>query len=380
MEASTKEACLEGLTKQASLEDPRKEAFLEDSLKEVTKDAKEGEAERVVLKKDSSPEQGDANEAEGAAHEECGLADHGASSSRVLETAVKGIQRIVCNANVDMKGLEGNLFTEGPDKQHSVGMEAKRSEKNPKRRRKEKQEGEEASVEGETTSVDLAQLSKLRPRRNKTPKRENIVTAAQSTGRDLRLYSRKVNTRSMRGEVKLGITEEPLQQETVEPRRKRRRKVDQEGNIAAGLEENGNPEESSQGADDVRLVSKGKPGLGDKVMVSWEGSNYSCKVVAVKATMLKVHYSGWSDGYDQWVPIPSRPSPDAQPNAITRKGGNSAAAVKAQKKIEVVSKKSEVSRKSDLEEIAELLLRSSLDLEPLLPPTKVFEAFSYLLC
>ena len=71
--------------------------------------------------------------------------------------------------------------------------------------------------------------------------------------------------------------------------------MDQEGNIVADSEENGNSDISAWGtevSEDVQLVSQGKTGLGDKVIVSWGGFDYSCRVVAVRATMVKVHYLG----------------------------------------------------------------------------------------
>ena len=344
--------------KETNLKDPSKEAFLEDSFKELVVDIIEGEAERVALKKDSSTE--------GAVHEEeCVLTDGARSVSRTSGTVVKGIQRIVCNADVDLRSFEGNLFTDEQPAAHSGGME-----ENPKRRRKEKEMGgEEASVK-EETNANLALIPKMRPRRSQAKEGEKFVPAAQ----------RKVKTRAgvIRREVDGAELEEQLQPETCEHRPKRRRKLDQEGNIAADAEENGNPENSSGGAEaskEVKLVSKGKPGLADQVTVSWEGDDFKCKVVAVDAAMVKVHYLGWSNGYDEWVSILDRSSKEAQPRKVTVKGENGASAAKANlRTVEVAPKEREVSRRGDLdvEEIAKLLTRSSLNLEPLLPPTKVF--------
>jgi len=124
-----------GEENQQEVEDPSKETFLEDSLKEVAIDIIEGEAERVALKKDSSTE--------GAVHEEeCELTDGARSVNRIPATVVKGIQRIVCNADVDLRSFEGNLFTDKQPAAHSGGME-----ENPKRRRKEKEEEEEGGKE-----------------------------------------------------------------------------------------------------------------------------------------------------------------------------------------------------------------------------------------
>ena len=368
---------MEGAAKETNLKDPSKEAFLGDSFKEVVIDIIEGEAERVALKKDSSTE--------GAVHEEeCVLTDGARSVSRTSGTVVKGIQRIVCNADVDLRSFEGNLFTDEQPAAHSGGME-----ENPKRRRKEKEMGgEEASVK-EETNANLALIPKMRPRRSQAKEGEKFVPAAQRKtsppghrGSD----SRKVKTRAgvIRREVDGTELEEQSQPETCERehRPKRRRKLDQEGNIAADAEENGNPENSSQGAEaskEVKLVSKGKPGLADQVTVSWEGDDFKCKVVAVDAAMVKVHYLGWSNGYDEWVSILDRSSKEAQPRKVTVKGENGASAAKANlRTVEVAPKEREVSRRGDLdvEEIAKLLTRSSLNLEPLLPPTKVFEVIS----
>ena len=349
--------------KETNLEDPSKEAFLEDSFKEVATVIIEGEAGRVALKKDSS--------AEGALHEgECELVDGARSVNRTPGTVVKGIQRIVCNADVDMESFEGNLFTDEQPAGHSGAMGG-----NPKMRRKEKEEeeeegGKEAS-DKEETNANLALIPKLRPRRSQAREGEKFVPAAQ----------RKVKTRAgvIRREVDGAELEEQLQPETCEHRPKRRRKLDQEGNIAADAEENGNPENSSGGAEaskEVKLVSKGKPGLADQVTVSWEGDDFKCKVVAVDAAMVKVHYLGWSNGYDEWVSILDRSSKEAQPRKVTVKGENGASAAKANlRTVEVAPKEREVSRRGDLdvEQIGKLLTRSSLNLEPLLPPTKVFE-------
>ena len=130
-------------------------------------------------------------------------------------------------------------------------------------------------------------------------------------------------------------------------------------------------------------MSKGKLGLGDQVTVYWEGDDYKCKVVAVDAAMVKVHYLGWNNGYDEWVPILGKSSKEAQPSKMTIKGENAAKAPKPKsfgllaanlRTVELEPKQ----KRGDLavEEIAMLLTRSSLNLEPLLPPTKVFEVIS----
>ena len=99
-------------------------------------------------------------------------------------------------------------------------------------------------------------------------------------------------------------------QELFKPKTKRMRtRIDQEGNNA-DVEENGNVERGRE-ADDSRhvaLVSKGKSELGDLVTVSWGGIKYDCKVVAVEALRVKVHYLKYSSGYDEWVLLPGKPA------------------------------------------------------------------------
>ena len=100
-------------------------------------------------------------------------------------------------------------------------------------------------------------------------------------------------------------------QELFKPKTTRMRAmIDQEGNNAGDVEENGNVERGRE-ADDSRhvaLVSKGKSELGDLVTVSWGGIKYDCKVVAVEALRVKVHYLKYSSGYDEWVLLPGKPA------------------------------------------------------------------------
>ena len=376
-----REAFLEGASNETNLEDPSKEAFLEDSVKEVAIHIIEGGAARVVLKKDSSAEYAQQEE-------QCELTEGARSENGTPETVVKGIQRIVCNADVDFKSFEGSLFTDEQPAAHSGGME-----ENPKIRGgekvEEKEEGGEEASDKEETNADLVLIPKLRPRRRQARKGEKFIPAAQTKKtplcavRDWGSDFRKVKTRAggIKREVDGTELEEQLQIETCERRSKRRRKLDQEGNIAADAEENSNPNNSSRGAEaskEVQLVSKGKLGLGDQVTVSWEGDYYKCKVVAVDAVMVKVHYLGWSNGYDEWIPILSRSSIEAQPSKVTIKGEYAASAAKANlRSVELAPKQKRGDL--DVEEIAKLLTRSSLNLEPLLPPTKVFWSnFSFL--
>ena len=100
-------------------------------------------------------------------------------------------------------------------------------------------------------------------------------------------------------------------QELFKPKTTRMRAmIDQEGNNAGDVEENGNVERGRESDDsrNVALLSKGKSELGDLVTVSWGGIKYDCKVVAVEALRVKVHYLKYSSGYDEWVLLPGKPA------------------------------------------------------------------------
>ena len=377
-EDSSKEVSWEDSTKEAILKDTANEALLEDSTEEVNTEVLEdskvefvediigGEVERAALKNRSSLEDA-VKEVEGAVHEESGGPTDGANQTS--RTAVKGIQRIVRDADVDAKGAEGMMLG--------------RREKHLKRSGKVKGDGKGASVE-ELRSANLVQVHKLRPRTKKSVGREDSVSAEHgrdaqrkkspsAKGRDSRSDSREGKTGKRR---EVDNKELVLKEETLEPRLKRRRKVDQEGNIAADSEENGNPESSAWGAEaseDVQLVSLGKSELGDKVTVSWGGFDYNCRVVAVRATSVKVHYLGWSTGYDQWVPLPEKKSvPTVQQSEVTSTGENYSTDVQVKlNKNEHAPKQGSRRLDEGVDDIAKLLSRSSLNLEPLLPPTKV---------
>jgi len=55
-----------------------------------------------------------------------------------------------------------------------------------------------------------------------------------------------------------------------------------------------------------RLASQGKLKEGDRLKVARGGRFYSCKVVTVRLSALKVHYMGWGAEFDEWVPFPSK--------------------------------------------------------------------------
>ena len=234
---------------------------LEDSKVELVEDIIEGEVENAALKNKSSLEDA-VKEAEGAVHEESGgITDCASTTSR---TAVKGIQRIIRNAYVDAKGAEGMML--------------ERRGKHLKRSGKVMEDGKGASVE-ELISANLVQMPKLRPRRKKSDGGEDSASAE----RDINAQRRKSPSEkasvllsdSRKGKTggksrEMDGLQLMLKEETLEPRLKRRRKVDQEGNIAADSEENTNSDRSAWGAEvseDVQLVSQGKTGLEDKVIM-----------------------------------------------------------------------------------------------------------------
>ena len=39
--------------------------------------------------------------------------------------------------------------------------------------------------------------------------------------------------------------------------------------------------------------------------MAWGGNFFSCKVVVVRQSALKVHYINWGAEFDEWVPFPS---------------------------------------------------------------------------
>ena len=163
-----------------------------------------------------------------------------------------------------------------------------------------------------------------------------------------------------------------------EPRSKRRCLVDQEVKTTSGPDEGSIAKQrksSKRGEElkDVRLVSKGKPRLGDLVTVCWDGYNYNCKVVEIEEKRVKVHYLKWSSGYDEWVAL----SGTSYEGDSTINGEDSAGVPPQTKKRKIqaaTSKGGESAARRghhEVEEMAELLKRSTIDLVPSLPPTKV---------
>lgn len=53
--------------------------------------------------------------------------------------------------------------------------------------------------------------------------------------------------------------------------------------------------------------------VGDKVSVSWSGTWYPSTVVAVDEGRYRIHYEGWSNDWDEWVPPSRMRWPDQSP-------------------------------------------------------------------
>ena len=58
-------------------------------------------------------------------------------------------------------------------------------------------------------------------------------------------------------------------------------------------------------AREKRLASQGRPKEGTRLKVMWGGKFYSCSVVKTRYSAVKVHYIGWGEQFDEWVPFPS---------------------------------------------------------------------------
>ena len=183
---------------------------------------------------------------------------------------------------------------------------------------------------------------------------------------------------SRRGTKRRSAKSHELRDNRLKPRSKRRCLVDQEVKTTSGPDEGNIAKQrksSKKGEDlkEVRLVSKGKLWLGDHVTVCWDGYNYNCKVVEIEDKRVKVHYLNWSSGYDEWVAL----SGTSHEDDSTINGEDSAGVPPQTKKRKIQAATSKggesVARRGnhEVEEMAELLKRSAIDLVPSLPPTKV---------
>ena len=76
------------------------------------------------------------------------------------------------------------------------------------------------------------------------------------------------------------------------------RKAPSTGERAVIVKERGHAREK-------RLASQGRPKEGTRLKVMWGGKFYSCSVVKTRYSAVKVHYIGWGEQFDEWVPFPS---------------------------------------------------------------------------
>ena len=117
----------------------------------------------------------------------------------------------------------------------------------------------------------------------------NEETSAK--GRDL-YFSKKVEVRL----VKDWQTREPFAAKDEEVVCSR--KASSAGEKAVIVKERGHAREK-------RLASQGRPKEGTRLKVMWGGKLYSCSVVKTRFSAVRVHYIGWGEQYDEWVPFPS---------------------------------------------------------------------------
>ena len=348
----------------------------------VSKEAAPRDAEGEVLKNDVELEEDFKVGGDPHCHGKCGSGD---------DTLLSGVQKIVHFSDANVKDFLRDPLAEGLGDSHSrEGMELTEREKNSKMRTN----GGSNKKKEESGYQEQNQKPKLRPRlrrRTDTEGRGKILfsdkeeDAQGQAGKkvkeegDLGLNSGKgkAGARGIRGKLDItykGLKEETCAQELFEPKPKRRRvKVDQEGNNTGNPEENGNVGRDGKADDsgNVQLESKGECEIGDLVTVSWGGIKYNCKVVAVEALRVKVHYLRFSSCYDEWVSLPGKSAKRGEKYVGTKKEERGEKASMFEKEGDVLKKRDALPRENVMEEIAELLTRSALDLEPLLPPTKV---------
>ena len=221
--------------------------------------------------------------------------------------------------------------------------------------------------------MEKKQITELSTRR---PTREEKNNRLLSENELFSPRSRSIG--SDRGMTRRTAKLHQLRDNRLKPRSKRRCLDDQEVKTTSGPDEGNISEQrrsSKKGEElkDVRLVSKGKLRLGDLVTVCWDGYNYNCKVVEIEEKRVKVHYLKWSSGYDEWVAL----SGTSHEGDSTMNGEDSAGVPPQTKKRKIqaaTSKGGESAARRghhEVEEMAELLKRSTIDLVPSLPPTKV---------
>ena len=232
--------------------------------------------------------------------------------------------------------------------------------------------GEKGGILEKKHLTEFSPRRTTRKEKNDRPLSENELQLRNA------LEPHSPRSRSMGGAKRRTAKIHQLRDNGPEPRSKRRCPGDEgvktisgpdEGNIAKQRKS------SKKGEDfkDVRLVSKGKPRLGDLVTVCWDGYNYNCKVVEIEDKRVKVHYLKWSSGYDEWVAL----SGASHEGDSTIDGEDSAGVPPQTKKRKIqtaISKDGESAARRghhEVEKMAELLKRSAIDLVPSLPRTKV---------
>ena len=228
--------------------------------------------------------------------------------------------------------------------------------------------------------LEKKHLTEFSPRRTTRKEKNDRLLSENELQLRNALEPFSLRSRSMgsdRGMTRRTAKLHQLRDNRLKPRSKRRCLDDQEVKTTSGPDEGNISEQrsSKKGEElkDVRLVSKGKLRLGDLVTVCWDGYNYNCKVVEIEEKRVKVHYLKWSSGYDEWVAL----SGTSHEGDSTINGEDSAGVPPQTKKRKIqaaTSKDGESAARRgnhEVEEMAELLKRSTIDLVPSLPPTKV---------
>ena len=335
-----------------SFKEPKKRLLRLTAVRKI----QEVELGEVVSKEDKS-RRGRLEESWGVTMHEV-VVDSEASSNP--PSGVTGIQRLEC---VD----EPNIAENDNNGDHSYAKIPSSDESSPN-----VDEGNgPAGVKGGI--LEKKQITELSTRR---PTREEKNNRLLSENELFSPRSRSIG--SDRGMTRRTAKLHKLRDNRLKPRSKRRCLDDQEVKTTSGPDEGNISEQrrsSKKGEElkDVRLVSKGKLRLGDLVTVCWDGYNYNCKVVEIEEKRVKVHYLKWSSGYDEWVAL----SGTSHEGDSTMNGEDSAGVPPQTKKRKIqaaTSKGGESAARRghhEVEEMAELLKRSTIDLVPSLPPTKV---------
>ena len=283
-------------------------------------------------------------------------------------SGVTGIQRLEC---VDKPNTAEN--DNNGNHSHAVGMLGS-DESSPNVDEGNGSAGEKGGI------LEKKHLTEFSPRRTTRKEKNDRLLSENELQLRNALEPFSLRSRSMGSDRGMTITAKShqLRDNGQKPRYKRKCLVDQEVKTTSGPDEGSIAKQrksSKRGEElkDVRLVSKGKPRLGDLVTVCWDGSNYNCKVVEIEEKRVKVHYLKWSSGYDEWVAL----SGTFHEDDSTINGEDSVGLPPQTKKRKIqaaTSKDGESAARRgnhEVEEMAELLKRSAIDLVPSLPRTKV---------